>query len=141
MNTLSQDQEVRSNVLGVTGLSRAVLAALFRSRGLFGRDSQLSSAEQAVVQSRLPAIDGIAALPVPALQSPRLKALADYTDARVAGREGSIERSRLLAAGLSSSAILEAAITVDNVRAVFGISRRPAVAERPAIEHRYARAA
>ena len=87
MNTRTPVNEVRSNILGVTGLSRAVLAGLFRSRGLFGRDSRLGDTEQAVVQSRLPAIEGIAALPVPALQSPRLKALADYTDALVAGRD------------------------------------------------------
>lgn len=36
--------EVRTNILGVTGLSRAVLADLFRRRGLFGRDSRLSDA-------------------------------------------------------------------------------------------------
>lgn len=146
MNTNIATTEVRSNILGATGLSRAVLAEMFRRRGLFGRDSQLGNTEQAVVQSLLPKIPGIAALPVIALQTPRLKALAAYTEALVAGRDAAAERSRLQREGLSSLAILEAAITVDNVRTVFGpiavrtATTQPAdVAARPAAQ--YARAA
>lgn len=133
MSTSRFVSEARSNILGVTGLPRAVLADLFRSRGLFGRDSVLTSAEQAVVQSRIPAIRGIAALPVPALQTPRLKALADFTDALVAGRDAATARERLLREGLSSAAMSEAAITVDNVRVVFGEFRiaAPAIKATP----------
>jgi len=120
MNTQNPISATRSSILGVTGLSRPVLAEMFRRRGLFGRDSQLGTVEQAVVQGRLPAIDGLAPLPVPALQTPRLKALAAYVEALVAGRDAGVERSRLLSEGLPSAAILEAAVTVDNVRTVFG---------------------
>ena len=133
-------------ILAVTGLSRRSLAAMFRRDGLYGRDSALSAIEQAVVQSRLPAIDGIASLPVTALQTPRLKALADYVEALVAGRDAGAERSRVIAAGLSSAAVLEAAVTVDNVRTVFGpiasraVAAKPVIASEPALPQ-YARAA
>ncbi len=146
MNTHTATNEVRSNIIGATGLSRAVLAEMFRRRGLFGRDSQLGNAEQAVVQSRLPKIAGIAALPVIALQTPRLKALADYVEALVAGRDATEARSRLVREGLSSVAILEAATTVDNVRVVFGaVATRPVTAKpviaNEAAQPQYARAA
>lgn len=131
MSTPRSVTETRSNILGVTGLPRAVLADLFRSRGLFGRDSQLASAEQAVVQSRIPAIPGVPTLPVPVLQTPRLKALAEFTDALVAGRDAATARERLLREGLSSAAMSEAAITVDNVRVVFGEFRIAAPAIMP----------
>lgn len=120
MNTQNPISDTRGTILGATGLPRGVLADLFRRRGLFGRDSQLGTAEQAVVQGRLPAIDGLAPLPVPALQTPRLKALAAYVDALVAGRDARVERGRVQAEGVSRPAIEEAAVTVDNVRAVFG---------------------
>ncbi len=146
MNTKSATTEVRSNILGATGLSRAVLAEMFRRRGLFGRDSQLGNSEQAVVQSLLPKIPGIAALPVIALQTPRLKALAAYTEALVAGRDTADARSRLVQEGLSSAAILEAATTVDNVRVVFGPIAARAAQAKPVIVSeaalpQYARAA
>ncbi len=131
MSTPRSVTETRSNILGVTGLPRAVLADLFRSRGLFGRDSRLASAEQAVVQSRIPAIPGVPTLPVPVLQTPRLKALAEFTDALVAGRDAVTARERLLREGLSSAAMSEAAITVDNVRVVFGEFRIAAPAITP----------
>jgi hypothetical protein len=144
MSTQTAPSEVRSTILGVTGLSRPVIAALYRSRGLFGADSQLAAAEQAVVQSRLPALPGVAAGTPPAFRSSRLKRLADYVDARLAGRDGAAEREQLIAEGLSRAAILEAALTVDNVRVVFGLPATVAAAPadtgeiaRPA----YARAA
>ncbi|MBA4283907.1 MAG: hypothetical protein C0434_00040 [Xanthomonadaceae bacterium] len=145
MNIQNPISETRSSILGVTGLSRPVLAELFRRRGLFGRDSQLGHAEQAVVQSRLPAIDGIARLPVTVLQTPRLKALAAYVEALVAGGDAGAERSRLQREGLPSAAILEAAVTVDNVRTVFGPivtgrAARPASADERTVPQ-YARAA
>lgn len=133
MSTQTQHSEVRSNILGVTGLPRAVLADHFRRRGLFGRDSQLGLAEQAVVQSRLPAIPGMARLPVIAPETPRLKALADYVEALVVGRDADGARSRLLATGLPSAAALEAAVTVDNVRVLFGPMAARKTRDRPAI--------
>lgn len=136
--------EVRSNILGVTGLSRAVLADLFRRRGLFGRDSQLSHSEQAVVQSALPTIAGLAAPSAPKFLSPRLKALADYSAARVAGGDASAEYRRLVDHGLSGSAIREAAITIDNVRVVFGTTlaaAKPVTVGERSTAPQYARAA
>lgn len=145
MSTQNPVSEVRSNILGTTGLSRAVLADHFRSRGLFGRDSQLCLAEQAVVQSRLPAIPGIARLPVTALETPRLKALAAYVEALVVGRDADAARSRLIETGLSRSAALEAAVTVDNVRVLFGpmtapVAAKPTASAAPLVPQ-YARAA
>lgn len=146
MNTQNLNSETRGTILGATGLPRRVLADLFRRRGLFGRDSQLGAAEQAVVQGRLPTIDGLAPLPVPALQTPRLKALSAYVEALVAGRDARAERDRAQGEGLSRLAILEAAVTVDNVRAVFGPlagSRTAATVTgtRPQTTPQYARAA
>jgi len=147
MSTNTRNSNVRSNILGTTGLSRAVLADYFRSRGLFGSDSQLGLAEQAVVQSRLPAIAGIARLPVTALETPRLVALADYVEALVAGRNRVAEsaRRRLIAAGLSASAVLEAEVTVDNVRVLFSplpaTSATAPLASETRAQPQYARAA
>lgn len=118
----------RSNLIGVTGLSRSVLAAMFRSDGLYGRDSALSANEQAVVQSRLPQIVGLKGPNAPAILGGRLQLLADYVDAVVAGRDSGAEQARLQAAGYSRRAISEAAITVDNVRTVFGAFPIAAVA-------------
>lgn len=140
MSTQTALPEARSTILGATGLPRAVIAALYRSRGLFGPDSQLSAAEQAVIRSRLPALPGIAAAAAPAFRSTRLKRLADYVDALIAGREGRAEREPLLAEGLSRAAAAEAALTVDNVRVVFGLPAAPAAVATPA-EPAYARAA
>lgn len=109
----------RTNIVAVTGLSRRSLAAMFRRDGLYGRDSALSAIEQAVVQNRLPAIDGLATSAAPAILDGRLKRLADYVEALQAGRDAGIERQRLQAEGYSPAAIREAAITVDNVRIVF----------------------
>lgn len=120
MNSTTTSTFPRSNLIGVTGLSRPVLAAMFRRDGLYGRDSALGDCEQAVVQSRLPRITGLNAPNVPAILGARLQALADYVDAIVAERDSSAEQARLQAAGYSRRAIDEAAITVDNVRTVFG---------------------
>lgn len=133
--------EVRTNILGVTGLSRAVLADLFRRRGLFGRDSRLSDAEQAVIENRLPAIDGIARRPTIRLQTPALKALADVVDTLLAAGDATESRHRAQAAGLSSAALTEAAITVDNLRVVFGPFPATPAAAAPQVTVPYARSA
>jgi len=115
------DRELpRTNILAVTGLSRRSLAAMFRRDGLYGHDSALSTIEQAVVQSRLPAIEGLATPATPSILDGRLKRLADYVEALQAGRDAGIERQRLQAEGYAPAAIREAAVTVDNVRVVFG---------------------
>lgn len=125
MNTNTQNSRTqinpRTNIVAVTGLPRPLLAAMFRRAGLFGRDSALTVVEQAVVQSRLPAVPNLASPSAPSILGTRLKLLADYVDAVVAERDASVEQARLVREGYSESAISEAAITVDNVRTVFGL--------------------
>jgi hypothetical protein len=132
----------RSNIVGATGLSRASLAALFRANGLFGADSELSAAEQAVVQAGLPRIAGLKPGGSAARNTPRLAALADYVAALVAGRSAIGERARVEAAGLSSRAAGEAETVVGDVFAVFQPEVLAPAAKQPAlVEPRYARAA
>ena len=114
-----------SSLLGATGLSRARLAALFREQGLFGRDSSLSPAEQALVQSRLGHIPGLRPRPATTWMTPRLQALAAYTDARITQQDAQVERRELAATGLSAAAINETARVVENVRTVFGLLYAP----------------
>lgn len=121
-----------SNILGATGLPRAVLAAIFRRDGLFGRDSDLSPTEQAVLQSRLPAIDGLKAPAVPAALTPRLAALAAYTEALVAGRDATWSRAALAEAGVAAAAISEVATVVGNVFTVFRPKAVLVTVNRPA---------
>ena len=110
---------VRSNILGVTGLSRASLAAMFRRNGLFGRDSALSPAEQAVLQSRLPVIEGLPARVAPAFMTLRLTAFADYAESLVARRDAARAQARLERLGLSEAAITEVRTVIENVFVVF----------------------
>lgn len=131
-----------SNIVGVTGLSRAALAALFRANGLFGAESGLSPAEQAVVQAGLPRIAGLKPVGSAARNTPRLAALADYVEALVAGRSAIGERARVEAAGLSSCAASEAQTVVGNVFAVFQPEVKAAVVTQPVpVAPSYARAA
>lgn len=147
MNTNTQNirnnDRPRTNILAVTGLPRSLLAAMFRRAGLFGRDSALTVVEQAVVQSRLPAVPNLAAPSAPSILGSRLKLLADYVDAVVAERDSSAEQARLAREGYSEAAIGEAAITVDNVRTVFGLFPASTSAQpvKTAASHSYARAA
>lgn len=131
-----------SNIVGATGLSRAALAAFFRANGLFGAESALSPAEQAVVQAGLPYLAGLKAVGSAARNTPRLAALADYVEALVAGRSTIGERARVEAAGLSSRAASEAQTVVGNVFAVFQPEVKAAVVAlpEPAVPS-YARAA
>lgn len=108
-----------ANILGVTGLPRHTLAAMFRRDGLFGRDSALAPAEQAVVQATLSAIPGLKPRAIATGSAPHLAVLADYVSALAVGRAAIAERLRLEAAGLTSAAINEVATVVDNVLVVF----------------------
>jgi hypothetical protein len=141
-NPSRNETATRSNIIGATGLSRASLAALFRANGLFGADSELSAAEQAVVQASLPRIAGLKSPGSASRSTPRLAALADYVTALVAGRSAIGERARVEAAGLSSRAASEAATVVGDVFAVFQpeVSAPLAAQSKPAAPV-YARAA
>lgn len=120
MNTITHSSAYRSNILGATGLPRAILAAMFLRDGLFGRDSDLSREEQAVLQSRLPAIRGLAA-PAPVKPfTPRLSVLADLADALVRGDEASAEQARAVRVGFSAGAVSEIQTVVGSVVEVFG---------------------
>jgi hypothetical protein len=110
----------RSNILGATGLPKAVLAGMFRRDGLFGRDSSLSGEEQSVLQSRLPAVRGLKALAAIRPLTPRLAVLADLADALVRGADASAQQARALRAGFGAHAVLEVETVVGNVFAVFG---------------------
>lgn len=122
----SSESTESSNVFGATGLSRSVLAAMFRSRGLFGRESDLTPAEQAVVQSRLPAIKGLPSRPTLAPLDARLLALSAFTDVAVrsGGRLAGRDQAQLVAAGFSSGAVSEVLRVVRDVRDVFGLVPR-----------------
>lgn len=110
----------RSNILGATGLPRAILARMFLRDGLFGRDSSLSRDEQSILQSRLPAIRGLAA-PAPVKQlTPRLAVLADLADALIGGMEASAQQARALRAGYDAQAVQEVETVIGNVFTVFG---------------------
>jgi hypothetical protein len=109
----------RSNILGVTGMSRYALAAMFRRDGLFGSDSDLTPAEQAAVLAALPELPGIKPAAFAADTTPRLAALAAYVSALAAGAPATGERQRLQSAGLAPAAIDEAAAVVGNVLVVF----------------------
>lgn len=130
-----------SNILGATGLSRARLAELFRQQGLFGRESDLSPAEQALVQSRFGHIPGLRPRPASTLMTPRLRALAAYTDARIAQRALRAGEQALVEAGYSFAAISEVGRVIENVRTVFGLVGVPRSVEDLVIEPDYAHAA
>lgn len=119
MNTTSTTA-YRSNILGATGLPKTILAAMFRRDGLFGRDSSLARDEQAVLQSRLPAIRGLAAPAAIKPFMPRLSVLADLADALIGGADASSERERAVRAGLDADAVQEVQTVIGNVFAVFG---------------------
>jgi hypothetical protein len=107
-------------IFSATGLPKAVLAGLFRGNGLFGRDSELSPAEQAVIQARLPAIRGLRAPSAAITLTPRHAALSALADAALAGRETVAEAARAQATGVKPSAISEVVTTVQDAKAVFG---------------------
>ena len=110
----------RSNILGATGLPRAALADLFRRDGLFGRDSSLDREQQAVLQSRLPAIRGLAASTVVKTLTPCLALIAELADALVRGEDGAEQQARALRAGFDAAVLSEVGAVIGNVFAVFG---------------------
>lgn len=99
---------------------------MFRRDGLFGRDSDLSPAEQAVVQSQIGPVSGLRSRPVLAPIDARLQALTAYTRAVVAdqGATKPKEAQQLVAAGFSRAAVSEVGHVVRNVREVFGSQPR-----------------
>lgn len=111
-----------SNILGATGLSRATLAAMFRSNGLFGSDSALSSSEQEVVLACLRIPGRLPSSVMPETTS-RLEALKHMT--RLLLRTGRIAsaaaESRLASAGFDSGALHELCRVVMIARDVFGV--------------------
>ena len=119
MNTTTNNS-YRSNILGATGLPRAVLAYMFRTDGLFGRDSSLSRDEQAVLHSRLPAVRGLKAPAEVKALTPRLAVLADLADALVRGGDVAAQQARAVRAGFEAAAISEVETVIGNVHAVFG---------------------
>lgn len=125
---------VRSSIRGATGLSRAAVADHYRRNGLFGRDSDLNSAEQIMVQSRLGPLPGVPQAPAPAwsaarLKSPQLQILADHVDALVAGRDTRDSSARLQLGGFRPAALSEVECTVHNVQEIFGPRAMPAKAD------------
>jgi hypothetical protein len=120
----------QSNILGATGLSRAALAGMFRSNGLFGSDSSLAATEQALLLSRLPPIAGLRAPAILPKGNPRLEALSGLADALIAGDESAVSVKAIAAhsEGLSAPALSEIATVIESVRAVFGFPPEHATA-------------
>lgn len=118
------DINVGSSVLSATGLSRSVLATLFRQNGLFGQESDLSPVEQAIVQSRLGPIAGLRPRPVLAPTDARLIALETFTDTlvRAGGRVTAADEAQLVAAGYAENAVTEVVRVVRMARDVFGLA-------------------
>lgn len=110
------------SVLSATGLSRPVLADLFRRNGLFGAESDLAPVEQAIVQSRLGFLPGIRPRPVLAPTDARLVALENFTDAvrNAGGSASAAQRRQLSEAGFRPEQISEVLHVVRNVIDVFG---------------------
>ncbi|MGH8517550.1 MAG: hypothetical protein ACREUE_08825, partial [Panacagrimonas sp.] len=115
--------ELGASVLSATGLSRSVLATLFRQDGLFGHESDLSPVEQAIVQSRLGPIPGLPTRAVLAPTDARLVALESFTDTlvRAGGRAQAADEAQLVAAGYSEAAVTEVVRVVRLARDVFGL--------------------
>lgn len=128
------DVAVGQSVLSATGLGRKLLADMFRRDGLFGRDSDLSPVEQAIVQSRLGYIAGLRPRPVLAPADARLVALENFTDGLVnaGGRVQAGDEAQLVAAGYSPAAASEVVRVVRLARDVFGLVALPRGARQPA---------
>lgn len=139
----------RSSIRSATGLPRALIADHYRQAGLFGPDSDLSSAEQIMVQSRLGSLPGVPQVPSPdwsaaRLRSLRLRLLGDYVDALIAGQGADDHAASLRSWGFSPSALLEVERTVHNVEDIFGPRSVPVksdVRESTVVETAIARAA
>ena len=116
--------DLETSVLSATGLSRAHLATWFREQGLFGHESDLSPAEQAIVQGRLGSIPGLRSRPVLAPTDARLIALESFTDSlvRAGGRSAASDEAQLVAAGYARAAVNEVVRVVRLARDVFGLA-------------------
>ncbi|MGQ0528967.1 MAG: hypothetical protein ACT4PG_03930 [Panacagrimonas sp.] len=114
------------SIRGATGLSRAALAAWFRRAGLFGPESALNAAEQAVVQNELGPIAGLRGRPLLAPIDTRLQVLAVYARELMAtgGVETAEDVAQLVDQGYSRSAAREVARLIRDVREVFGLQPR-----------------
>lgn len=119
------------SIRGATGLSREALATWFRRAGLFGPQSALKAAEQAVVQNQLGPIAGLRGRPLIAPIDTRLLALATYTRELIAsgGLETAEDVAQLEDQGYSRSAAREVARVIRDVREVFGPQLRGADAQ------------
>lgn len=125
LNTNVQARPTTSTIRSATGLSRAALASVYREIGIFGRDSDLTAAEQAIVQNRLGPLPGIPARPATTWLTPRLRALIDYADALIAGQDVTQARNTLERRGFTRAALSEVQTTVSDVQEVFGPRTRP----------------
>ncbi len=124
-STASHLREPSSNVLGATGLPRAMLKAMLLRDGLFGADSDLSAAEQATLQAQIGPIPGLAPHAfgdVAHRQDQRLSSLARFANYILRTQEPvpcDVYKAAL-AAGYSRAAIGEVVAIVRMVQAVFG---------------------
>ncbi|HZP13482.1 MAG TPA: hypothetical protein VFB36_13765 [Nevskiaceae bacterium] len=131
----------QSNILGATGVSQQALANYFRSTGLFGRDSNLTAAEQSVVCGHLPPIEGLRMPRMISPQTPRLLAVAQLSASLVAGADRHETAAQARRAGVPEHVVSEIVGVIDNVRVVFGAFAEPVRAESPSAKPELLRAA
>ena len=128
MSTQAKVTRIANSIRSATGLSREALAAWYRRAGLFGADSALDAAEQAVVQNQLGPIAGLRSRALLAPIDARLQVLATYTRELIAagGAETPEDVAQLVAQGYTHNAAWEVARLVRDVREVFGFKPRVA---------------
>ena len=131
MSTQANAIRTTTSIRGATGLSREALAAWYRRAGLFGTESALNAAEQAVVQNQFGPIPALRSRALFAPIDARLQALATYSRELIAtgGAETREDVAQLVAQGYSRDAAWEVARLVRNVREVFGAQPRVADAQ------------
>lgn len=114
-----------SNILGVTGMSRAALANMFQRDGVFGRDSSLPMTDQVVVMSRLPKYEGLSRPSIVPKGNGRTIAIAALCDALICQIEEAVHENHqiVLEMGVGSDQVLEIATVIEHVRVVFGLSK------------------
>ena len=128
-----------SNLLGVTGLTRASLRALFAETGLFGRDSDLSLREQRAVYAELQLPAGSVPPSVTSGEVDeawRIAALRSFVRAvLLQGGDAAIDQVRALALsfGIPQRVLRETERVMRNATLVFGASR-PATSDVKLVE-------